>query len=266
MDDFENLKSFVFFIGTERSGSSLIGYLLDAHPNVVCSNETNILKRCAKSTREETFQMIIEMSKKKARKAEGGRIGGGLWVYKVPNQHQGRYQNLKVIGDKKGGGAAQIIHSWRSIERREKNILSLQKKFNLPIKFISVCRNPFDYLGRRAISPKGKRQGLDWLINDMLMRIEMSQQMDNLSSKHEAFEFYRLSNENFISNPEKELESLCKYVGVDSPQDYIRDCCSIVFKKPNKARHLVKWSDAQIERVLTKCSKYDVFKDYTFED
>ena len=42
---FNNLHTFVQFVGYPRSGHTLVAMLLDAHPNIVISNEYNILEK-----------------------------------------------------------------------------------------------------------------------------------------------------------------------------------------------------------------------------
>ena len=42
--DFKDIETFCVFIGYPRSGHSLIASLLDAHPEMVFSNELNVLR------------------------------------------------------------------------------------------------------------------------------------------------------------------------------------------------------------------------------
>ena len=42
----DGVEKFVLFVGYRRSGHSIIGSMMDAHPNMVISHEFNILPRC----------------------------------------------------------------------------------------------------------------------------------------------------------------------------------------------------------------------------
>ena len=42
--DFEKLQAYCMFIGYPRSGHSLVGSLLDAHPNIIIAHELNALQ------------------------------------------------------------------------------------------------------------------------------------------------------------------------------------------------------------------------------
>src|SRR5687768_14904123 len=105
--DFGELRTFCCFIGHGRSGGTLVGALLNAHPNVVMSNELNALRRLRLGMSAlDLFRLIYLVSK---RQAQRGSMGGGGYSYEVPNQWQGKHKELTVIGDRKAGATAYEI-------------------------------------------------------------------------------------------------------------------------------------------------------------
>jgi hypothetical protein len=40
--DFSNVRTFILFVGYPRSGHSLIGSIMDAHPNVIIAHEVRL--------------------------------------------------------------------------------------------------------------------------------------------------------------------------------------------------------------------------------
>lgn len=57
--DFSRLKIYILFIGYPRSGHSLIGSLLDAHPDMMVSNRLNALHFFNKNySRNQIFYLI----------------------------------------------------------------------------------------------------------------------------------------------------------------------------------------------------------------
>jgi len=60
------------------------------------------------------------------------------YSYEVPNQWQGKFKSIKVIGDKKGSGTNRVFQDNGDILR------ILKDKVEVPIKFIHVSRNPYD--------------------------------------------------------------------------------------------------------------------------
>ena len=94
------------FVGYPRSGHSLIGAILDAHPNIVLAHELDVLKYIYKTKSEASiFSKIIARSEWFVK---NGCIQEG-YTYKIPNQWQGKYDELKVIGDKKGGATTRRL-------------------------------------------------------------------------------------------------------------------------------------------------------------
>ena len=97
--EFATVRRFLLFVGHPRSGHSLVGSLLDAHPDVVVSHELDALKYVAAGYRRaQLFTLVLEHSKTNA---AAGRKSWG-YSYAVPGQWQGRYEQLAVVGDKRG--------------------------------------------------------------------------------------------------------------------------------------------------------------------
>ena len=97
------IETLALFIGYARSGHTLIGALLDAHPHIVIANELDIFERWKEwtdeeKTRENVMNKIYENSYiqtqdvgyRSATKRKGR-------TYAVPNQWQGKYKDyIKV--------------------------------------------------------------------------------------------------------------------------------------------------------------------------
>jgi hypothetical protein len=57
---FENVGTYFMFIGYPRSGHSLIGSLLDAHPNIVCAHELGVLRYLlCRFRRDQIFSLLL---------------------------------------------------------------------------------------------------------------------------------------------------------------------------------------------------------------
>ena len=85
------------FIGIGRSGTTLIGALLDAHPNMAIANQQTTPKylRPRLFSRSQIFYLLLRNSRNAVRTR---RMGG--YSYAVTGQWQGRFDALEVIGDK----------------------------------------------------------------------------------------------------------------------------------------------------------------------
>jgi hypothetical protein len=132
---FAGVKTYCMFLGYPRSGHSLVGSLLDAHPNVIIAHELDVLKHVqARFSTNQIFYLLLENSRKLA--ARGRGYSG--YSYEVANQWQGRFRELHVIGDKKGGGSSTRLHSNPGL------LDSLCKTIGIKTKFVHVIRNPYD--------------------------------------------------------------------------------------------------------------------------
>lgn len=139
--EYDNINTYCMFIGYPRSGHTLIGASLDAHPNIVLGHEMDALKYIIKGeSRDKVYSRLLAMSRTFI-------TIGGQWMnynYKIPGQYQGRATEIKVIGDKKGGGSTNKIH-------RDYGLLAkLKSTVGDRIKMVHVIRNPFDIITTRA--------------------------------------------------------------------------------------------------------------------
>jgi hypothetical protein len=102
----EKVNHVLLFIGYFRSGHSLVSVLLDAHPNVVISDENHVVRMWRtlpkeSRTRDHLFEIIYENSYKQA--AVGQRSSRNCYPsvnykYHVPNQWQGRFDKSIKVG------------------------------------------------------------------------------------------------------------------------------------------------------------------------
>jgi hypothetical protein len=100
-----DVETMLIFIGYPRSGHSLIGSLLDAHPNVVIANEYDILSSWENYTtkhrnKQYLFEQLYTNSYVEAH--EGDRsskdcVPKTKYKYLIPNQWQGKFDGkIKV--------------------------------------------------------------------------------------------------------------------------------------------------------------------------
>ncbi len=254
---YDSIKKYVMFVGYPRSGHSLIGAILDAHPNIMLSHELDVLNLIQHTkSRKLIFSMIIARSEWFARK-------GCVWrnyVYKVPNQWQGKYKELQVIGDKKGGASSKRLGAGSNLFVEIQNII--QKEMLL----IHVVRNPFDNITTRA------RGGSHIMreVNDELLLKSINDHFNDVETiskikKENKFPMLDIYNESFIADPKKEIVRMCNFLDVDNvDENYLNDCASIVFKSPKKTRDQIKWKPEFIELVQKQINKYDFLAGYSY--
>src|SRR6266511_1485540 len=95
----DGVGTYCLFIGHARSGHSVIGALLDAHPRIAISDELDALTYAAAGfSRRQILSLSIAVARGQARRQrrKAGR-GGAMYSYFVPGQFQGRHKGLAVV-------------------------------------------------------------------------------------------------------------------------------------------------------------------------
>ncbi len=250
----QDIQTYCLFVGYPRSGHSLIGALLNAHPNIIIAHELGDLKYAYLGFgRSQLYYLLMKKAELAAQKDR--KLGG--YNYYVPNQWQGKVTQLQVIGDKQGEGTTLRIKADCGYLKRLREIIDVQ------IKFIHVVRNPYDNI--TTISKKTPKLGYDLerSIEHYFSLCETIFEFKKTLSSEEILEF---KQEDFIDNPKKHLEQLCDFLKVSAPQDYLEDCSQVVYKSPNKSRNSISWSPELIQRVQSQIEHYPFLTGYTYEN
>jgi hypothetical protein len=258
--DLDEVKVACFFVGHGRSGSSLVGALLNAHHNIVVSNELNALRYLAAGlTAEQLFHLIRFDA---ARSARLGSQGGGGYRYAVDGQWQGRYDKLLVLGDRKAGGTAKLI-------LQDPGILDLlRRRVRAEIRFVNVLRNPFDNIATavrktRQQPGESRTQHVKRQADDYFWRFAA---LDRIRETFGEDSLHHLHGDDLLSEPAKVIAGLCRFLHVDADPAYVAACAAILFKKPQQTRHLIAWDDELIARVQGGIAQQSLLAEhgYTF--
>jgi hypothetical protein len=251
-DLFCNVQTYCMFVGYPRSGHSILGALIDAHPQAIMGHELDVLQFVdAGFSRNQIFSLLLENSSSFARVGRGwnGRS------HVVANQWQGRFEKLKVIGDKKGRASNVRLAGDPELLTR------LRSTFGMPIKFIHVVRNPFDNIS--TICQKARKSVHDKPIGDYFKLVEG---VSRIKQRVPAEDFIDLKYEELISCPERQLREVCDFLSLPCTDDYVRDAASVVFSAPHKSRSEASWNDQMIATVTNKIREYDFLSGYSYSD
>jgi len=254
--DFQNVKTYCTFIGHMKSGGSMIGALLDAHPNAILADEVYALRYVqAGFRRGQIFSILLRASRRELMKGRvtARRLTPYSWL--VPGQWQGRFTSLQVIGDSTTGSSTQQL---AEIPGLLENFRTIMGPVNL--KFIHVIRNPFDPISVMMV--RGKRT----FENANEHYFDNCELLLNVRSQLTASSVLPIRYEDFVNQPEKNLTAICNFLGLEADPEYLQACAGILHASPERSRHLVKWEPEWIERVESRLKKYDFLAGYSFED
>jgi hypothetical protein len=250
-EDFNGVEVYCMFVGYPRSGHTLIGSLLDAHPEIVVGNELNTLRYVRyRFSRDQIYWLLLENSRQFSNE--------GRWhtdyLYAVPGQWQGRYNRLRVIGDKRGSGSVKRICYHPGVYQR------LRQMVGVPIRTIHVVRNPFDNIS--TIFLKGRNKNFQESIDYYFFLADEVLRLKQIIPDKDLME---VSHEDFISDARLYLRQLTAFLGVEASPEYLDACSGIVFSKPHQTRHDAPWTDEIIASVTRRIQDYPFLANYSFE-
>ena len=248
---FRDVRAYAMFIGQPRTGSSLMGSLLNAHRNMLVSQELNVLKYLRRGYgRRQLFWLIRRKDQKFARK---GRRWMG-YQYSVPNQWQGCCEKLLVIGDKKGGKSTEEL-------RGNPGLLSqLEDTIGLPVRIIHMVRNPYNVI--TTVYRKTPVPSLQEAARRFFARCEKNWQLKQ--ERGEQIKTVRL--EDLIDKPERHMADVCEFLDLEPRQDYLTDCAKVIFSRPRQTKCNIDWPLDLIHSVSERMNKYPFFDGYEFDD
>lgn len=252
---FSSVETYCMFLGYPRSGHSIIGAVLDAHPQAVIAHEMDALKYIHLGfDRLRLYHLLLQNAQASA---EGNRRSG-KYVYAVPGQWQGQFDCIRVIGDKRGGGSIERLQTYPWLLQR------LRKTVGVPVKFVHVVRNPFDNITTIAShAARGRTPDIAAATRRYFMLCETIRQVKEQVGAADVIEF---RHETFIENPVTLLRDLCLFLGLEPASEYLQACAGIVYASPHKSRDQLLWSPDLRRGVEQGIEQFSFLRGYTFEE
>ena len=161
-DVINRIERFILFIGYPRSGHSIVGSLMDAHPHMVIANEFLLLRNWKYfSDREKEYGESNPFYEHKSylfntlyRRSYWDTTDGFRSDQNTKKNYtlsmdstlwQGKFDEyISIIGDKSGGVTAGTYLMSNSTFSRYLD--ELRVTVNIPIKVVHVIRNPYDQI------------------------------------------------------------------------------------------------------------------------
>ena len=249
---FSNVGYYCMFFGYPGSGHSLVGSLMDAHPNMIISHELDALDYLRRGYgQNQIFSLIM-------RRSEEFTQEGREWTghkYQVSGQWQGGFdKDLIVIGDKKGGWASRDIFADQTLLPR------LSRKIKKLIRYLHVTRNPYD-----NISTMTRRSGRT-LEESAKIYFERAEGVRIAKSLTHSKDWFDIQHEQVVAKPKETLQEICNWFGLESSKEYLNACAVLVFPSPNKSREKQPWDANMIISVAEEIKQYEFLSAYSFED
>lgn len=250
------LEAYCMFIGHARAGGSLVGALLDAHPEAVIADEIDVLRPMQLGwSRDRILAGLIPSSRNQARWRHTPPGTGRTLPNPVTGQWQGRFARLRVMGSSRAGPTTRaiaeqpgLLDAWRS---------TLGSPVN--IRVIQVVRSPYD-----AISQMMLRSGRDFDsgIERYFSNCEAVTRVRSLLAPDEVL---LVRHEMFVDDPLGWIQRCCAHLGLEPSDAYLEATVSIV-RRPVPHRLELPWSAAHIADVARQTERFDFLAGYHFAD
>ena len=254
-DLFKDVQTFVFFIGHNKSGTSMIGSLLDAHQNAIVADEVGALHYFSRGFNlDQIFHLLLRGSRRELMK---GRVTARRltpYSYLVPGQWQGRYQELKVIGDGRAGSTTTLLSKQPQLLNQ---LINLKNGPN--IRIIQSIRNPYDVIS--VMMTRGNRS----FENSISNFFNSCDTLEYLRNKLDPSSLFPVYHEKFVQSRGKQLKQLVDFLGLDPDELYIHACRSIIHDTPVVHRNLVSWNKKLVDEVQQRINQYDFLRGYRFD-
>ena len=282
--DVDRVEKFVLFIGHGRSGHSIIGAMIDAHPNAVIAHEYRVLRPCVLKediqiqSKAALFNGLYgnsyNNSKYGWRSDRGTKKGYNLHIQ---SRWVGSFSQLKVIGDKGAGMLSRMFES--NFTRTTACFNLLKETIKIPIVIFHVIRNPFDMIATfladmhqvpnvREMLLEGKKLTLKpafimraaWAV---FRKAEASLKAINSDAMKDLV-VVEIHIGRFTKYPREHITKICEALSIPCPARYIEACYEKVYKNISKSREIIEWDDNVVNKILETMKKFPFFSGYTF--
>lgn len=228
--NFWNLKinlsknhKYLFSIGAPRSGTTMLWYIINSHPNVLFANETTYFAKLINENYTENllmrmlcvnaFKSFLENSAKNYKKFQK------KFVFLNLKKKVFKKKKIYLIGDKKSGNLADIC-------KYQLNDFLPHIRNNY--FFIHIVRNPIDAsTSHKVFENNNNKKNFEKVIR----------QNDSANLLRRKFKknFIKIHYEEFLNNPKKELKKIFKRLNIKCSDKWLVEI-DRSFQKKNKIK------------------------------
>jgi hypothetical protein len=248
---FESVHTFCFFVGHNKSGTSLMGGMLDAHPRVVCADEADALQYVrAGFDRDVMYHVLLRSSRTELRK---GRVTARRlepYSYLVPGQSQGSTTEPLVVGDSTSGTSTRRLAT-------QPELFDRLNELGTHVRLIQVVRNPFDPITAMMLRSGRTRENATehyFTACDALQGIRARMGSDLLEVRYE----------DVVAAPTAMLERTCAFLQVPADPDHLTACAAVIRDQPDRTRDRIPWSARDIAAIEARIPQYEFLDGYTY--
>lgn len=252
---FASVRTCCLLVGTVKSGGSLVGALLDAHPRVVFSDEADPLRYLeAGFGRDQIFDLLARAAHREAMKGRVTARRLGPYSLAVPGQHQGVVTAPLVIGDSRAGPTTRRLGEHPETIDRWRALLG-----DVDDRYIHVVRNPHDPIAAMV------RRGGRTFDNAIADYVAQCQRIATLR-RHLGDHMLTVRYEELLAAPGPQLRTICDFLGLDVDTDHVAACAGVIDASRTPERHTVDWPPDALAAVERLTADHAFLQRYAYAD
>lgn len=242
-------RCFVLIVGNARSGSTLLGAVLDGHPQAVVANESySSFSLWRNLTGPDILRDVYDNASQMA--AEGRLSEGYRYQIGGPPASKDR---ILIIGDKAWNPSLLLLHGDPGLIR------SLEERLGMPVRLVHAVRNPFDVIAtmhRRSGASIADR--IRWYFMHCEAAAALARRLPGdrfLESHHAAL----------LAAPTDELGRLIDFVGLERDGAHLDSIRQMLFARPRRTAGEVAWRAEEIAEVARRMAEFPFLHRYLSE-
>lgn len=277
------VRHLCLFIGHDRSGHSLIGHLLNQHPNAAIAHEYNLLEQIQTHGASRLHQLLIVMLEL-ARHTQNKDLVATGYRYRKLNVEPSGDGQIHVLGDKKAMRTTDMLAG------KGVRILKTLARADKSLKFIFIARNPYDVITSTLIRHVFRESMMfeynltidecaEKIVGDARCKRELSRRLPLFIEEHfqraraiqtllddRSWSLMTTRLVEFTEKPAEELSKILNFLDLEAPPDYLDEATKQVRPSP-PSRNLIRglWTDKLIARIADGIQNHDFLRDYSFE-
>jgi hypothetical protein len=242
-------RCFVLIVGNARSGSTLLGAVLDGHPQAVVANETSSSFSFWRNlTRPDILRDVYDNA---SRMAAEGRLSEG-YRYQIGASPASK-KRILIIGDKVWNPALLLLHGNPGL------LGSLEERLGMPVRLVHAVRNPFDVIAtmhRRSGATIADRMRWYFMHCEAAAAMEIRLPPERFLESHHAA---------LLAAPGKELGRLVDFVGLERDGAHLEAVRQKLFSRPRRTAGEVAWKTEDISEVVRRMAEFQFLHRYLEE-
>ena len=239
----------VVIVGHTKSGGSLLGAMLDAHPAAILGEEIDVLELCQAGFGPDQIFRVLERSA--SREAEAGRVTArrlGGYSLAMPGW-QGMHDHATLAGVSRAGPTTRRLGGSDDSRRILRETFAGHR-----LALLHVVRRPHDSVAAMVL-----RSGRE--LGDAIA--DYAEQCRRLDLVRAEFpDLLAVRYESLVADPGPTMRNVVEFVGLDDLVPHVEACIELVDASlvPESAR--IEWTDDELSALSAIIERHDFLETY----